>query len=971
MSKRTSVPRLVRAGRRLVLKGLVLAFALVVSWAAEEAAAQATGTVTGIVTNSVSGEGIAGAQISIPETRLGTLANNVGRYVLLNVPAGAQTIRAEFIGFGIMTEQVTVAAGETVVVDFGLRSEAISLEGVVVTGTAGAARRREVGNSVAQINAAQLENTYLTDVADMLMGQAPGVTVMMNSGQVGVGSTIRLRGNNSVAMGNNPLIYVDGVRVRNTGTIYQDEAGQSSSPFGDINPNDIERIEVIKGSAASTLYGTEAAGGVIQIFTKRGASGSAVWSMGAELGFNSMGHIASPEIENGLFMNDCSELGEVACPNGDWLDNGFIHKYNLSVRGGSETSNYFLSGAWGDERGVIDQAGYPVDDEGMRSYSIRGNFGFTPREDLTIRFNNAFIHKDTRFFPDGNNAEGFLLNVMRGTAGNTPNSEDGIIFAMGLKTLTDHFTTGINVMYTPTPSMTHRFNGGLDWAQNDYQEDHPYGYWRAPLGDREVDQYITRKLTFDYAGSWNMNFGADISSQTSWGGQLYDDFITRVNGFGYDFAGPGDKELDSAARTEVFETRRSITNGGFFLQEMIGWKDKLFLTAGLRVDGHSAFGQDFGWAPYPKVALAYTISDEGFWPRTLGAMKLRTAYGESGKAPGVFDATRTWDAISADEAKPGVTPSNLGNPDLGPERTREFEIGADGSFLDGRVTYEYTYYNQKTTDALIGVQQIPSGGFVGTQLENVGEIDNWGHELGLNVTALSRPGLNWDLGVHVSTNRSEVVSLGGLESIYIGWRNEAVPGRALPEFCDRVAINGDAIGETPILEKECLGPTYPTHTYGINSSITFLRRLTFDILGEGQGGHVANAGVLYQNTRRFVNPLCYDTQEQISAGNTANLKTSEWARCDRAYATYGAWVQPADFFKIRSASLGFKIPENWLPGQVRGATVRLQGRNLLKFTDYEGLDPEVSEDGVDSLYRQGYYHLPPFRTFLLSFKVDF
>ena len=985
MSRPMYGQRLVQVGRNHFLRGLVLCLTFAMPWAIPEAAAQATGTVTGVVTNAISTEAIAGAQISIPGTGVGTLANNVGRFVLLNVPAGIQAIRAEFIGFATLTQEVTVPAGGSVVLNFALRNEAISLEGVVVTGTAGSARRREIGNSVAQINSAQIEAAPITDAADILMGRATGVTVMMNSGQVGVGSTVRLRGNNSVSQGNNPLIYVDGIRVREGGSTYQDEAGQSTSALGDINPDDIERIEVIKGAAASTLYGTEAAGGVIQIFTKRGAGGSAAWSMGLDYGFNSMGHIASPDIKNGLWLNDCTDVvpaespfngdpewfNSTACPNGDWLDNGFIQKYNLSVRGGSETSNYFLSGSWGDERGVIDQAGYEGIDEGQTSWSMRGNFGFTPREDLTIRFNNAFIHKDTDWIADGDNAEGFLLNVMRAGQGNTPNNENGLIFGMKLKTLTDHFTTGVNVVYTPMEGMTHRFNGGMDWAQNDYQEEHPYEYWRLPLGDREVDQYVTRKLTFDYAGSWDMGFGQDISSQTSWGGQLYDDFIFRLNGFGYDFSGPGDKELDSGARTEAFETRRNITNGGFFLQEMLGFRDKVFLTAGLRVDGHSAFGKDFGWAPYPKVALAYTISDEGFWPESFGAMKLRTAYGESGKAPGAFDATRTWDAVSGDDGQPGVTPDNLGNDELGPERTREFEIGLDGSILDGRVTYEYSYYNQKTTDALIGVQQIPSGGFVGTQLENVGEIDNWGHELGVNLNALNRDNWVWDLGVNVSTNHSEVVDLGGLTSIYIGWRNEAVPGKSLPEFCDNYVQNPDAVGEVPVNEKECLGPTYPTHTYGINSSLTFFKRFTFDVLGEGQGGHFLSAAVLYQNTRRYRNPLCFDIQAKIQAGDTGDLTAKDRALCDRAYTTYGNWVQAADFFKIRSASLSFRVPEGWLPGSVRGATVRLQGRNLLKFTDYQGIDPEVSEDGVASLYRQGYYHMPPFRTFLLNFKIDF
>lgn len=971
MFRPASGPRCVRAVRGLVVMGLVFGFAFTTPWIGQEAAAQATGTVTGTVTNSVSGDVISGAQLSVVGTGMGTLGNNVGRYVLLNVPAGTHTIRAEFIGFSTQSQEVTVTSGGTVVVDFGLRSEAIALEGVVVTGTAGQARRREIGNSVAQINAAQIANAPISHASDMLMGRAPGVMVMMNSGQVGVGNTVRLRGNNSVSQGNNPLIYVDGIRVRDTGGIDMDEAGEmSQSPLGDINPDDIERIEVIKGAAASTLYGTEAAGGVIQIFTKRGAGGDAAWSATVDYGINNMGHIADPEIKNGLYMNDCTEFGEYCPPDGDWFVNGFLQRYNVSVRGGSATSNYFVSGMWGDERGVIDNFGHG-ENEGQRQYSIRGNFGFNPRDDLTIRFNNSFIHKNTNWIPDGDNAEGLLLNVMRGTEGYAPNEENALIMDMKLNTLTDHFTTGVNFVWTPTEGMSHRLNAGVDWTQTDYQEEHPYEYFRVPLGNREVDQQRFRKLTLDYSGSWDAQFGDMLSSQFSWGGQLYDDYTNGINGFGDDFAGPGDKELDSAARTTSSETRRSITNGGFFLQEMVGWNDQLFLTAGLRVDGHSAFGKDFGWAPYPKVSLAYMLSDNDFYPESFGTLKLRSAYGQSGKAPGVFDAMRTWDAVSGDDGQPGVTPDNLGNPELGPERTREIEGGFEGSTWDGRVTFEYTYYNQKTTDALIGVQQLPSGGFVGTQLENVGEIDNWGHELALNVTAINRPNVIWDLGGNFSTNNSEIKSLGDLDFIYIGWRNEAWPGQSLPEFCHDVVQNGDLVGVEPKMDKECLGPTYPTHTFGINSSLTFFRRFTFDILGEGQGGHTLSAGALYQNTRRYVNPLCYDVQDLVADDNTSNLSTYDWALCDRAYTSYGMWAQPADFFKIRSASLSYRIPEEWLPGGVRGATLRLQGRNLLKITDFQGLDPEVSEDGIDELYRQGYYHLPPYRTFIVSFKVDF
>lgn len=973
-----------------------LVLGLVLAWA-DPLSAQESGRVTGLVTNATSGEPIVGAQISVVGTGVGALTNNVGQFLLIDVPLGQQQIQAQFIGFGTVTGEVTVTAGDAAELNLELRSEAISLEGVVVTGTAGQARRREVGNSMAQINAAQVENAPIADVTDMLQGRAAGAMIMENTGQVGAATTIRLRGNNSVSQGNTPLIYVDGVRINNDASASFDEAYQSTTGFSDLNPNDIERVEIIKGAAATTLYGTEAAAGVIQVFTKQGADGSPAWSLSIDQGMNFMGHVGPDENINptGLGLNRCnSDLdshfpADHTCPaSGSWFKNGHSQMYDLSVRGGADALNYFVSGRFGDERGV-------VADQGQDQWGVRGNFGFAPRPDLTIRLNSAYAHKNITWIPDGDNAEGFLLNVLRGENDYAQSAGvgDGNVFDLDLTSLTDHFTTGLNLMWTPTQSFSHRFNVGLDWNQTDYREERPFGFFYEPSGNREVDAEWTRKLTLDYSGTWSTELGASLTSSLSWGGQLYDDFLSRLNGTGESFAGPGDKDLDSGSLTNVEETRVSETNGGFFLQEMVGWQDKAFLTAGLRVDGHSAFGDDFGWAPYPKVSLAYMISEESFWPRVVPALKLRTAYGESGKAPGIFDAVKTWDAVSGDEGLPAVTPATLGDPDLGPERSREYEVGFEGAAIDGRITFDYSWYYQTTVDALIEVQERPSSGFApdadlgGGQLRNVGEIENRGHEAMVNFNVLRRPGLNWDVGVQYSTNDSKVVELGeGLESINIGWRNYARPDEPLPSFCDQVladSISTDLVPEGRpsaeyLFEDKCIGVTYPTHTYGINTSITIGKRLTLDALGEGQGGHVLSSGPAYQNVRRSVWPECYEIQGQISEaqeqGTVDDLRLTayEWARCDPNLTTYGMWTEAADFFKIRSLSASYRIPEYLLPGGVRGATVRLQARNLFTFTDYPGLDPEAYQDGSsDELYRQEYYNLPPVRSLLMSVKVDF
>ena len=261
---------------------------------APPAAAQ-TGTVSGAVTDGTSAVGIASAQVLLVGTGLGTLTNQGGRYLILNVPVGSQTVRVVRLGFATQDLQVTVTAGGTATLDFAMQSEALRLDEIVVTGTAGAARRREIGNTIAQIDVADVIEPFQS-VDALLQARVPGMTVMQSSGNAGGGAKIRLRGNVSVAMSNQPLVYVDGVRIRGDAfhknvppTGYPGRSGNDvASPLNSINPADIERIEIIKGAAATTLYGTEAAAGVIQIFTKRGHQGAPQWTLGIEQGIANM-----------------------------------------------------------------------------------------------------------------------------------------------------------------------------------------------------------------------------------------------------------------------------------------------------------------------------------------------------------------------------------------------------------------------------------------------------------------------------------------------------------------------------------------------------------------------------------------------------------------------------------------------------------------------------------------------------------
>jgi outer membrane receptor protein involved in Fe transport len=422
-----------------------------------------------------------------------------------------------------------------------------------------------------------------------------------------------------------------------------------------------------------------------------------------------------------------------------------------------------------------------------------------------------------------------------------------------------------------------------------------------------------------------------------------------------------------------------VVNAGLFAQEQISWRDRAFVTLGVRVDGNSAFGEDFGLQTYPKIGLAYVLSDHSFWPQAIETFKLRTAIGESGKAPGAFDAVRTWSPIAGDEAKPGFTPSQLGNSDLGPERTREFEVGFEASALAGRFGLDVTYFNTTTSDALINVRFPPSEGFLNTQLQNVGEVNNKGLELKLDAGIIRSEKIDWRGRVNYTQIDGKAVDLGDEPLISIGTFTEVREGHPVPSVFAPRLDNPNAKADPVFdLENEFYGPTFPDKITGIGTTLTLWGKVMFDALGEFQyGGYNINY-VGYQNANRGVWRPCYAAQKKLAAvirgtdPSAANdLTALERARCaiDRTVQNAAWFIEPTDFFRLRYVTLSYQIPQRWLPG-TSGGSVTLSGRNLWLSTDYSGLDPESSDQSDNEFARREYYQLPQLRSFALSFKLN-
>ncbi len=473
-----------------------------------------TGTVEGRVTVQGTGEPITRAEVRILNTDIGTQTNDDGEFVLLNVPVGRQQLRVAQIGYRMGLLELNVRPGINEAQEVQLGVTVLRLDEVVVTGTAGGARRREVGNSIAQLELAEAPDPPAS-IEMMLQGRSAGVNLNLGGGASGAGGTIRLRGAVSVSQSNQPIIYIDGIRTRSEGyrrnrpvSGYTGRgANVQANPINDINPEDIERVEIIKGSAATTLYGTEASAGVIQIFTKKGSAGAPRYTFQMDQGFAQLqpfGTDGNPylNLKPSDYANFASDgtLGGGQCsalvPNQDcsWLRNGHRQKYSGSVAGGGEDMQYFISGAYQSYDGVL-----PNDTE--NKVSTRGNFSFNVAENLRVDFNTQYTRNKIENTAQGNNAHGLTLNVYRAERnyfGSNDPRDLRKLLNQEIHTDINRLVTGVTVNYTPKSWFTNRYTVGYDLAHQELRNLRPFGFVRAPGGIIGSDQIIYQ-MDFDLA----------------------------------------------------------------------------------------------------------------------------------------------------------------------------------------------------------------------------------------------------------------------------------------------------------------------------------------------------------------------------------------------------------------------------------------------------------------------------------------
>ncbi len=777
---------------------------------------QGQGVVTGQVQTVELGQPLPAVQVFIAELDLGVVTQPNGSYSLQNVPAGTHTLVAERIGYRTVSQQVTVGANQTVVVNFDLVAAALQLDEVVVTGTPGGTQRRAIGNAVERLDAAALvEVRPVSHVEDMLGTRLPGVMLLSGGGGGLAGldaGAIRIRGSQSVGLANDPIVFVDGIRMNSDHSL---EAGGSRtsgtiSRLNDINPNDIESIEVIKGPAAATLYGTEASNGVIQIITKRGQAGAVRFDATAELGTvwfrNPLEELPTnfgTHPTTGQVLSHHLYQQELDLGNGPIFDYGLLQRYNISAQGGSDVFRYFASINRNNDSGILPTSW----DRRTRS---RVALTVVASDQLTLDLDASYLSGET------GKAGNIYSDIVAGSAASSAYAGGLDSFRRGFKSrppeewhsgLRDivevhRNTWSLQANYQPRDWFTSRAVVGTDFTDqvnNDLifrQENFPAGTWGSTgRGQIDVRREETQNLTVDYAGTVSLALTDRINSATSVGFQYYRKQLVTTEASGEEFVSRPLTTLSAAASTESDGDFLENSTVGLYVQQQFDLDQRIFLTAALRGDDNSAFGTDYDAAYYPKVSATWVLSEEPFWDFDLvNQFRLRGAWGAAGRQPDVFAAQRLYTSVAGVGDRPVLTPAEFGNADLGPERGEELELGFDATLWDERVEVTYTRYQRTTKDAIVRRPVAPSAGFPGSQFVNVGQLSSWGNELSVGTELVRREGISGRLDVVFATMENRVDDLGeGLDRLAFRRTRYAVEGFPLTGQHERMVVNAEFV----------------------------------------------------------------------------------------------------------------------------------------------------------------------------------
>jgi TonB-dependent SusC/RagA subfamily outer membrane receptor len=973
---------ILRRSALLLVLAIVSPFAL--------AAQQATGTVSGRVTDASVGRGLPDVAVLVTGTRIGTLTGPNGEYTISGVPVGARTLTIRRIGYQPTTETVTVVPGATATADVALHVSAVNLSEVVVTGTGTATEKRKVGTNIATIDSSLISRAQATTVDQAMQGKIPGAQITQNSGSPGGGGiSVRLRGVNSFISGSDPLYIVDGVIVDNESGQLADLGGRSNpqNRLADLNPDDIEHIEIIRGAAAAALYGSRANNGVVQIFTKRGTSGTPRFTSTTRWGTSQLRAQQPfnfyPFDINGVPITRFNYQDDIFHRAPSW-------EQDVTVEGGNDQTRYFMSGNFANEDGIMRSTS-------SRRTGARVNLQqqLTPTLVANVTSNYINTNNEIQAFGEQNDygIMGSLFFAPTNVDFRPVNGVYPLPPALGTNPLLaidrirnpqsiERFIGSTKLTWTPITNLLFDYTIGLDNVGFEQSQFVPRNavLGTAPLATGRSQSVVenNRIVNQDALSSYTWRPMGPFEMRTTAGVNYTSQRVRITSATANGLAPVGDLvsagSVFSAAQSDV-----QLRTLGFYGQHELSFRDKLFLNAAVRWDASSTFAPSERWQAFPKFSASYVLVDNK--PGALNNLRLRSALGWAGSQPGILNAYSQFITFTQlpFAGRPGfVNDVTFGNPDLKNERAREWELGADVGFLGGRVSTEATYYNRLVSDLLF-FRPLPTSTGFSRQFFPIGTMSNKGVELLLRTTNVDKPNLQWTSTMTYAHNKNLVESLniqdfqsaGGYPNriragepagVFYGSyaARDCVTGALLLDSLGRYRRSNQTadMGATLAIREalsggtcndslnKVIGDPNPKWMGSFLNEFTLAKKVRVRALLDGVfGNKIMNLSTRAQNAGIASNSKSYE-RELLPYGDPRKLPPGFNARTQ---GIFEYWIEDGTFVKLRELSASYTLDAPGVRRYFRdGVDLTLSGRNLAVWTNYSGYDPEINLFGTNA-----------------------
>lgn len=940
--------------------------------------------VTGRVTDA-SGEGLPGATIAIVGATRGTTADVDGNY-RLEVPGTAATLAVSYTGYKTVNIDVTSA---NPVANVLMEEDFAGLDEVVVSGLATNVKRSNLANNVSSITSDELVGTTVQSTMDgALYGKLTGVNIISNSGAPGGGTTVKLRGITTLNGNSQPLYIVDGVYYDNSSfrsntnfvsaaagqgnTNYQDNP---SNRVADLDPEDIERIEVLKGASAAAIYGSRAAAGVVIITTKRGKrDGSTAVDLSQSIGFQQqlkklgVREWDATKVEAGFgadevpIYNAAKAAGKIYNYEDElYGEKGMLSTTRLAINGGSEKFGYFAGVTHKREDGIVKNTGY-------EKTSVRLNLD--PKvfswADLQLTLNYVNSHSDRGYFNNDNTSTTMGVSYVSTPSwadlfpdeqGNYPNNPYA----------PSNFLQTRDLM-TNSEDVNRILGGGIGTFRLWSNERNSLNFILRGGADQytlQTRSIFPRELQFQKDG--NGTNGASIAgTATSLGTNIAGFFVhtfSATNGLTFRTQLGATQEnleqnfvntvatqligsqtnLNQAGSVQVIQERLEQVDRGFFAQEELNYKDIVIGTLGIRGDKSSRNGDPNKLYYYPKASVALNIHKMTDLGGTISHLKLRTAYGQSGNF-GPFGATYTpLNPVVIDGSTGSLIGTTLGNTTIGPERQTEIELGFDLGLMQDRYNLEFTYYSKNIDDLILLVNKPNASGFT-TAWQNAADLENNGFEITLDATPVRKQDLSWNTRLSFWKNTAEISRL-EVPAYNLGAFGATLGTYRIDTFASPTQIVGIGPSGQDVEKSDqffVYGDAEPDFQMSWNNALRY-RDFELNFLFHWkQGGENINLSTLLSDI--FGTSADYDDRGVDPSGTEANGPY----RLSQLGVSAKAWVEDASYLRLREVGIAYYLPPSWFKDKAR-LRVGFSGRNLLNFFDYNSYDPEVSNFGTNAI----------------------